>query len=41
MKKLIAFVAVVGIAVSIAAPVTQDTAEIMYPRPLVATDVEL
>ncbi|MGP4068621.1 hypothetical protein [Halobacillus halophilus] len=36
MKKLIAFVAVLGFVASIAAPLTQDSAVETYPRPLVA-----
>lgn len=39
MKKIIAFVAVLGLAVSIAAPLTQDSAVETYPRPLAAEQV--
>ncbi|ELK48198.1 hypothetical protein D479_03803 [Halobacillus sp. BAB-2008] len=35
MKKAIAFIAAVGIVVSVLAPLTQDEAVRTYPRPLV------
>ncbi len=39
MKKIIAFVAVLGLAVSIAAPLTTDSAVETHPRPLVSEQV--